>query len=306
MTASGSARPSAASSATGSIFDLGYRRYSGPRLGRRHAVAALFRYSLRACFGIGRGGRAKLVPLGILVLALLPALVSLGFIGLVRRVGAEGAPSPIGYDTYYTVIAQLLFLFAAAQGPELLGRDLRHGVLALYFSRALRRTDYALAKLGALFVAILAVQLIPQAIIFVGRALVSTDIVGAVRADADQLPPILAQSGLAALLLASIALAAGSFASRRAYATAAIIALFVIPPIVAGVVGRFSDSELRGEAALLSPPDLLSATNDWLFHGGTTFASANGLEGDRAFVAALVLSIVALVVLLRRYQRIAA
>ncbi len=31
-----------AGSATGSIFDLGYRGYDGPRLGRRHAITALF------------------------------------------------------------------------------------------------------------------------------------------------------------------------------------------------------------------------------------------------------------------------
>ena len=305
MTGAGSGRPSAASSATGSIFDLGYRRYEGPRLGRRHAVLALFRYSLRGCFGIGRGGRSKVVPFGLVLLALLPALVTLGFLGLVNRIGAADAPSPIGYDTYYSTIAQFLFLFAAAQGPELLGRDLRHGVIGLYFSRALRRTDYALSKLAALFAAMLAVQLAPQALIFLGRALVSTDIVGAVQADAGQVPLVLAQSALAALLLSSIALAAGSFATRRAYATAAIIALFAIPPIVARVVGQFSDSTLRGDAALLSPPDLLSATNRWLFHGDT-FAIGGAISGDRALAATLVLSGVAIVVLLRRYQRLGA
>ena len=42
----------------------------------------------------------------------------------------------------------LVLLFCAAQAPELLGRDQRFGVLPLYFSRALARLDYALAKVA--------------------------------------------------------------------------------------------------------------------------------------------------------------
>ena len=62
----GAVRPDIlAGSATGSIYDLGYRRYDGPRLGRRHALWA--RCTSTACgstFGIGRGGRAKIAPFG--------------------------------------------------------------------------------------------------------------------------------------------------------------------------------------------------------------------------------------------------
>ena len=54
-----------AGSATGSIFDLGYRGYDGPRLGRRHAITTLFTQSLKWTFGIGRGGRAKIAPFAL-------------------------------------------------------------------------------------------------------------------------------------------------------------------------------------------------------------------------------------------------
>ena len=37
---------------------------TGPRLGRRYAVATLFWASLRAAYGLGRSGRAKIVPVG--------------------------------------------------------------------------------------------------------------------------------------------------------------------------------------------------------------------------------------------------
>ena len=72
----------AAGSAGGSIYDLGYRRYLGPRLGRRHAVASLVRHSLRQAYGLGRPARSKVVPVGLLLLATLPAVVALGFAAL--------------------------------------------------------------------------------------------------------------------------------------------------------------------------------------------------------------------------------
>ena len=45
--------------ATGSIYDLGYRGYDGPRYGRPTVLLALLRRSLQEAYGIGRGGRAK-------------------------------------------------------------------------------------------------------------------------------------------------------------------------------------------------------------------------------------------------------
>ena len=53
-----------AGSATGSIYDLGYRGYDGPRLGRRHAVAALFvAQPAWPSSGSAASGRAKIAPL---------------------------------------------------------------------------------------------------------------------------------------------------------------------------------------------------------------------------------------------------
>ena len=54
--------------------------------------------------------------------------------------------------------------------PELVSRDLRGGVLPLYFSRPLRRTDYALAKLAALITAVLLLLAGPQLLMFLGGA----------------------------------------------------------------------------------------------------------------------------------------
>src|SRR5512141_3213631 len=92
-----------ASSATWSIFDLGYRRYDGARLGRRHAIYALFVYSLRSDFGIGRSGRAKIVPIGLAIVAALPAVVSIAVRAFATQAGAGEqveAIDPIRYSSY--------------------------------------------------------------------------------------------------------------------------------------------------------------------------------------------------------------
>ena len=131
MTASNA--PLRASGPGGSIYDLGYQGYSGPRLGRQHAIRALFAHTLRSAYGIGRGGRAKIVPFGLAALPLLIAVIGIGIAALAKQAGELGSiveeSSPIRYSAFAGLISTFVILFCAAQGPELLGRDQRYGVL---------------------------------------------------------------------------------------------------------------------------------------------------------------------------------
>jgi ABC-2 type transport system permease protein len=219
--------------AAGSIYDLGYQHYAGPRLGRRAAFTALYADSLRACFGLSRPGRAKIVPIGLLALALVPAIIAVAVDALLAGVPGGVVRNPIRYDSYFGATFQIIVLFVAAQAPELLGRDQRHHVLALYFSRALKRQDYALAKLAALVSALLILLLLPQAVIFVGKILGGNDIAAAFNDNLSKVPAIVMSSGVAAVVLASVSLAIASFTPRRAYATAGIFAFFYIAFAVA-------------------------------------------------------------------------
>ena len=63
-----------------------------------------------------------------------------------------------------------MLLFCAIVAPELVSRDLRSGVLPLYFSRPLRPADYALAKLAALVSAVTLLFAAGQIIMFLGAA----------------------------------------------------------------------------------------------------------------------------------------
>jgi ABC-2 type transport system permease protein len=309
VAAGATSSPAAAASRTGSIYDLGYRRYDGVRLGRRHAIWALYIYSLRGAFGIGRSGRAKIAPFGLALLALLPALIAVGIAALVSQSPAGSVvESPIQYATYLSFSGTLLILFCAAQAPELVGRDQRYNVLPLYFSRALRRSDYALAKLAALWTALALVFLAPEALIFAGRVLAARDVPSAFAANVPSIPPILGVTALAALVLGGISLSIASYTPRRSYATAAIIAAFIVPPIVAGIIAELSGGLVTTVAALLDPVDLLDGANSWLFgrsQGNDTLAAA-GLPRESYVPVLLVYGVVTLVATLRRYLRIAA
>lgn len=297
----------AAGSAGGSIYDLGYRGYAGARLGRRHAVASLVRQSFRQCWGLGRPGRAKVVPIGLAALATIPAVVALGVAALARQLGAGEmmeAASPIRYESYYPLIANMVFLFAAAQAPELLARDMRHRVLALYFSRAIRREDYALAKLAAIGLAMLLLVLFPQALIFVGRALIAADIPAAIAEDLPTVPAIIGQALLTAALLGALGLAIASFTPRRAFATAAIFAVVIVPLVAVAAIDELTGGDFAGAASLLSPADILEGANDFFYGRRRAGPTGADLPSVTYVAAAAVMALVAAGTLVVRYRRI--
>ena len=96
--------PASVGTPSGSIYDLGYRGYEGPRLGRAHAIRSLFSHSLRSAYGIGRGARAKIAPLVLGAMAVVPAVAFVGVLAMAARLG-EGTGelieqgSPFGYET---------------------------------------------------------------------------------------------------------------------------------------------------------------------------------------------------------------
>ena len=254
---------------SGSIYDIGYRKYDGPRLGRAHAIRALFWHSLRSSFGIGRGGRAKLAPIILGFLACIPALAIVSAQALIRQFPGGDAIEgrlPIRYDTYAGVIGVLVILFCAAQAPELFGRDQRFAVHSLYFSRALRREDYALARLGGFMVAVFLLQFLPQVLLFLGQVLLATNVVKGATDDLPELAKAAAQAAVTAGLMGGLSMTISAFTPRRAYAVAGIIALFIIPNIVAGIVVGVGSVDLGRWLLLLSPTSILDGTNAILFN----------------------------------------
>lgn len=300
-----------AGAAGGSIYDLGYRNYDGPRLGRRHAIRALFRHTVRTTYGIGRGGRAKLAPIILGGFATIPAIVAVGAFALLRQAGAPpeaGEQSPIQHQNYYSIITTLVVLFCAAQAPETLGRDQRHSLLPLYFSRALRRLDYAFARFAGLIFAVFLFVLLPQAVIFFGLILSAQDVAAEFGEEAAFLPGIIGQGLALAFVLGGVSAVISAFTPRRAYATTAIIVALAVTPFVAAILIELRTRGLATLLSLVSPVDLLDATNAWFF-GSFPESDAvrqSDLPLEAYVIAAVMLALGCLAIIAWRFRRISA
>src|SRR5215472_15433696 len=255
----------------GVIHDLGYQHYDGPRLGRAGIIRALCWHSLRSAFGIGRGVKAKIVPILTFVIMCLPAVVN-------AVAAARGGGRVVPYDTYvFQLRGLVMVIFVAAQAPELVSRDLRSHVLPLYLCRPLRRLDYPLAKFAAFTVACLALVEIPLLLLYLGT-IVDAGGGAAICRETKALIPGLLIGAAWAVLFAAIGLALASLTGRRAYATGAIAIYFFLSWSLASILigvtgGRIGPASATGPlasrlAGLVSPPTVLEGVRQWL--GGTS------------------------------------
>lgn len=290
-------------SATGAIYDLGYRGYDGPRLGRPAAVSTLFWASLRAAFGLKRSGRAKIVPWGLSAFMVAPAGVVVAISALV-----PGAPTPFSYDDYLWNLGILVAIFVAAQAPELVSSDQRQHVLSLYFSHALLRSDYALAKVGAFAAALFALAVVPMLVLFVGRVLLAADVPQAFGEQLENLPQVIGAPLIFALPLAALGMAIASYTPRRAYATGAIIAVFIVTAAVGAILGEETSGTLARLAPLIDPFVIIDGTRDWLV--GASISESPVHDSGLALwwfgAIELAIALVGTAAVVWRYRRIAA
>ena len=277
----------------GVIHDLGYQRYTGPRLGRRYATLSLYTHSLRTAFGLGRSGKAKVFPWLVVGLVFAVAIVAV----VVR---SQTNVVFISYLQYPDTVGVPVLLFLAVVAPELVCRDLRAHVLPLYFSRPIARPDYALAKLVAMVSAVWLLLAGPQLLILLGGIFAQT---GGWRGGWHEFTGFLggvAYSGITAVVYASVAVLVASLASRRALAAAAIVGTFLVTAPVVGVLSIVGGS-LRELAPVLNPVTLVGGVKRYLFH--TKVGLDLGIYGPMYVAVALALVIVCTTLLLARYRK---
>src|SRR6476469_6607372 len=129
------------------IYDIGYRHYDGPRLGRGYSTRALTVHSLRGVFGLGRTARSKIMPFALAFIMLLPAIVSIAMMALLKQHG-------MSYTGFAVYMQTVLAIFLASQAPTVVAPDLRHRVLPLYLSRPVTIAEYVAAKVIAMTAAL--------------------------------------------------------------------------------------------------------------------------------------------------------
>ncbi|HEV2639863.1 MAG TPA: ABC transporter permease subunit [Actinocrinis sp.] len=222
------AGPAPRAANTSVIHDIGYKPYTGPRLGRRQIVRALYVHSLRSVFGLGRGVKAKIMPFFVLAAVLIPAALN-----VYMSSASKSLVLPYGHMAYSLMLFSVLF--AAAAAPEIVSRDLRHHTLPLYFSRPLRRIDYPLAKMLALFSGLAIVGVLPVLVSYVGQVASATS-GHEIWADSKAAFPGLFAALAQAALFSVISLLIASTTGRRVIATGVIAIFFLVSIAISGVL----------------------------------------------------------------------
>ncbi|WP_319463934.1 ABC transporter permease [Micromonospora sp. RTP1Z1] len=287
---------------TGVIHDIGYQRYTGPRLGRRHVFGALYLHGLRTAFGLGRTAKAKIFPW--LVVGVV-TLVAAGVTAVRSQIGQV----VMTYAQFADAMSWLVIFFVAVAAPELVSRDLRSGVLPLYFSRPLPRGDYALAKLLALVTALWLLLGGPQLVMFLGAAFTTKTGMRGVWNELLDLLPGLLYAGLWAVVFASIGLLVASLTGKRAFAAGGIVAVFLMTTPIVATLSVMPSRTVNELALLASPPTLVQGVGVWalgdlLVPGGQGGPRIGDFGPVYAVVAVLVVA-VSVVLLLARYRKVA-
>jgi ABC-2 type transport system permease protein len=245
------------------VFDLGYQHYTGPREGRNRARMALFQNGVRTILGIGRGGRAKILPALLFFGVMIPAVVFVIILSFIGEAGADFIPGPADY---YGIVGVVLIIFSAIMAPELLGPDRRDNVLPLYLVRPLTSTDYILARFLAFFVIALALVYAGQIVLQAGLILTADSQIDYIRDNWTDVLRILFVGIVVALFISVAPMSVAAFTTRRAYAAAFVIAVWLLTTSVTNALTAetcTSETVSSNGTVISSSEECSPLTGDW-------------------------------------------
>jgi ABC-2 type transport system permease protein len=204
------------------------------------ARKAIWINGVRTALGIGRGWGSKALPVLLFIAVMIPAVV----LSIIAATLGALEDSP-GHDDYYQIISTLLVIFSAIIAPELLCPDRRDGVISLYLVRPLSTTDYVAGRWAAFLTVTLALVYLGQVVLFIGFVLAADNPGDYLQENWLDVPRFLLAGLVVAVFTTTIPLAVSAFTTRRAYAAAFVIGLFIISIPVAGILSICEDD--RGQ-----------------------------------------------------------
>lgn len=225
-------------STTSHIYEGGYRRYDGPRLGQAASIRSVVRQTAQRVMGLRRPARSKALPFLSVVIAYLPALVFIGVVALLpKQVNDSVVPD---YHDYYGFITSAIVLFVIFAAPEALCPDRRSRVLSLYLAAPLTRTTYLVAKALAVCGLLTLVTLGPPLLLLIARAIQGDGPEGV-----SGFLSVFARIGGTGLMLSvfytAVSMAISSLTDRRAFASGGTLLAIIGSSIVAGILGGALD-----------------------------------------------------------------
>ena len=283
--------------AYGEIFDRGYQRYDGPRLGQRRAMRALWGYSIARAFGVKKRWTAKVIPIVLYVGVAMPVIISIGIKAFLPTAEV------LEYPDFFAFVFLLQGVFAATVGPELLCGDRQERVLTLYFARAISRAGYLVSKLLAAATMMLTMSLAPAIVLWLGRQLLEDHPLASMKDHWPDLLRLMAGSVAVSLYLGAGALMIASFTQRKAIAVAVTLVVTFVASGLSAAVAAVIDSDLRRFLAFLNPPVTISGMALSLFGREAAIEPyADAVMPAWQFLAAMgVTVLISLVVMAWRY-----
>lgn len=278
----------------GEVYDLGYAHYDGERLGRSHAVRALIIYSIKRGLGIRKRWTSKIIPALLYVAAYSPVLIVAGLLAFLP----EGVD--FGYADLAGFISTALLIFAAGLAPEMLSDDRRENVLSLYFSRAITRADYLMAKVAAMTLLMATIAFGPPLLLFVAKVLLANSPISYFADHIGDLGRIAAWSALVCIYYTALGLLIAALVDRKGIASAVFIGgLLLITAITNALFDAMSGS-LRDFIILVSPLELIDALTSWILNGAPSEMAA--LRGPVYLIGVAGVVAIATLVMYRRYM----
>ena len=234
---------------TSAIFEQGYRRYDGPRLGQWAAVRSVWKHTVQRVLGLRRSARHKVLPFLAILLAYLPAIAFIGILALIPDDADRARDLVPTYSQYYGFVTAAIALFIVFSAPEALCPDRRHRSMSLYLASPLTRVTYLLAKAMAVFTVLCLVTVGPLLLLLIGYVLQTNGPDGPLGVLA-QLARILAAGSAVALFGTAFALAMASLTDRKGLATGGALIVLFGTHIVGGVMAFVLD--ISNAAIMLS------------------------------------------------------
>ncbi|MER6911418.1 ABC transporter permease [Streptomyces sp. NPDC000594] len=283
------------------IHNIGYRNYEGRRLGRAYARRSLFVQSLRGSYGLGRSTKSKIMPLLLAAFMVLPAAIVVAV-----AVSTKVKDLPIEYTGYVMALQPVIWLYVASQAPQSVSRDLRFRTIPLYFSRPIERSDYVLAKYGAMVSALFVFTAVPLLVLYIGALLAKMDFAD----HTTGLAQGLVGAALLSLLFGGLSLVLAALTPRRGFGVAAIIATLITTAMSVTVVQEIaysSDSlDVIPWFGLFSPTTLIAGAQNAFLGADSDFVGQVAVGTGPGLVYLLVilgLSAGSYAVLMRRYGK---
>ncbi|CAM5704603.1 hypothetical protein MAUB1S_03683 [Mycolicibacterium aubagnense] len=257
------------------IHNIGYRNYSGARLGRAYARRSLFSQSLRGAYGLGRSAKSKVLPMILFGVMCLPAAIMVAV-----AVSAKLSKLPVEYARYAIIMQVVIGLFLARTAIRLARPALQDRAPVLL--TPIERIDYVTAKFAAMVSALFILTATPLLILYVGALLAKLDFADQTEGFAQGLVSV----ALLSLLFAGVGLVVAALTPRRGFGVAAVIAVLTISygvvSTVQGIALQRDSVAAIGWMGLFSPITLIDGVQTAFLSADSTFPTGTVPAPPRA------------------------